>query len=74
MNAITYDICGEQKGLKVESDLILVIFMGESRKWHKCFDSLCAMMGEVMLGWRGIKTKLGTYLLPDLLKNNSLSD
>ena len=34
MNSITYDICGEQKALKVESDLILVIFMGESRKWH----------------------------------------
>jgi hypothetical protein len=27
----------------------------------------------VMLGWRGIK-KIGTYLLPDLLKNKSLSD
>ncbi len=74
MNSITYDICGEQKLLKVESDLILVIFMGESRKSHKCVDSLRAMMGEVMLGWRGIKKNLGTNLLPDLLKNNSLSD
>ena len=65
----------ENQVLKVESDLMLVIFMGESRKWllHKCFDSLWAMMGEVMLGWRGIK-KIGTYLLPDLLKNKSLSD
>jgi hypothetical protein len=33
VNSITYDICGEQKVVKVESDLILVIFMGESRKW-----------------------------------------
>ena len=32
MNSITYDICGEQKAFKVESDLILVTFMGESRK------------------------------------------
>ena len=74
MNSITYDICGEQKVLKVESDLILVMFMGELRKWLINFDSMWAMMGEVMLGWRGIKKKLGTYLLPDLLKNNSLSD
>ena len=63
--------------LKVESDLILVlvIFMGESGSGiHKCFDSLRAMMGEVILRWRGIKKIIGTYLLPDLLKKKSLSD
>ena len=54
----------ENQVLKVESDLMIRIFMGDFRKWliHKCFDLLWAMTGEAMLGWRGIKKLLGhTY-------------
>jgi hypothetical protein len=42
----------ENQVLKVERDLVLVIFMRESRKWlvYKCFDLLWAMTGKVMLG------------------------
>ena len=67
MNSITYDICGEQKVLKVESDLILVIFMGESRKWHtvgvRCggSDAFHYLVGIELT------KKILTYLLPGLL-------
>ena len=56
----------ENQVLKVESDLILVIFMGESRKWLT--PMLCFIVGNDggSDAWMEGDKKIGTYLLPDL--------
>ncbi len=49
----------ENQVLKVESDLILVIFMGESRNFVVGNDGASD-------AWMEGDKKIGTYLLPDL--------